>query len=80
MPRIPTWREVADFCRRNGYEKIEDVPTQGNFTDGAWIQEAINAIELSFHSPFSKRSSRLFTFSLAGKRFRLVREDRQCSA
>ena len=23
MPRIPTWREVADFCRRNGYERDE---------------------------------------------------------
>jgi hypothetical protein len=23
MPRVPTWREVADFCRRNGYERDE---------------------------------------------------------
>jgi hypothetical protein len=22
---------------------------QGNFDDGAWVQEAINAVELSFH-------------------------------
>lgn len=23
MPRIPTWREVAEFCARNGYERDE---------------------------------------------------------
>ncbi len=23
MPRVPTWREVADFCGRNGYERDE---------------------------------------------------------
>jgi hypothetical protein len=22
---------------------------QGNFADGAWVQETINAVELSFH-------------------------------
>jgi len=24
------------------------VPTRGDFTDGAWVQEAINAVEMSF--------------------------------
>ncbi len=23
MPRIPTWREVAEFCQRKGYERDE---------------------------------------------------------
>jgi hypothetical protein len=23
MPRIPTWREVTDFCQHNGYERDE---------------------------------------------------------
>ncbi len=23
MTRVPTWREVADFCQRNGYERDE---------------------------------------------------------
>jgi hypothetical protein len=23
MPRIPTWRDVMDFCQRNGYERDE---------------------------------------------------------
>jgi hypothetical protein len=23
MPRVPTWRVVAEFCRRNGYERDE---------------------------------------------------------
>lgn len=23
MPRVPTWREVSDFCQRNRYEKDE---------------------------------------------------------
>lgn len=23
MPRVPTWHEVTDFCRRNGYDQDE---------------------------------------------------------
>lgn len=23
MPRVPTWREVSEFCQRSGYEKDE---------------------------------------------------------
>jgi hypothetical protein len=45
-----SWRSLfyANLIASFLDEIIDDVPTQGDFTDGAWVQEAINAVELSF--------------------------------
>jgi len=45
-----SWRSLfyANLIASFLDEIIDDAPTQGDFTDGAWVQEAINAVELSF--------------------------------
>ncbi len=45
-----SWRSLfyANLIASFLDEIIDDAPTQGGFTDGAWVQEAINAVELSF--------------------------------
>jgi predicted dehydrogenase len=45
-----SWRSLfyANLIASFLDEIIDDVPTQGDFTDGAWVQEVINAVELSF--------------------------------
>jgi predicted dehydrogenase len=46
-----SWRSLfyANLIASFLDEVIDDVPTQGDFTDGAWVQEVINAVERSFH-------------------------------
>lgn len=46
-----SWRSLfyANLIANFLDEIIDDVPTQGDFTDGAWVQEVINAVERSFH-------------------------------
>jgi predicted dehydrogenase len=46
-----SWRSLfyANLIASFLDEIIDDVPTQGDFTDGAWVQEVINAVERSFH-------------------------------
>jgi predicted dehydrogenase len=45
-----SWRSLfyANLIANFLDEIIDDVPTQGDFTDGAWVQEVINAVEMSF--------------------------------
>ena len=45
-----SWRSLfyANLIASFLNEIIDDAPSQGDFADGAWAQEAINAVELSF--------------------------------
>jgi predicted dehydrogenase len=46
-----SWRSLfyANLIKDFIDEIFEGGENQGNFEDGAWVQEAINAVELSFH-------------------------------
>ena len=45
-----SWRTLfyANLISNFISEILDDIPTQGDFNDGAWVQEVINAVELSF--------------------------------
>ena len=47
-----SWRSLfyANLIASFLDEIIDDAPTQGDFADGAWVQEVINAVEQSFRA------------------------------
>lgn len=45
-----SWRTLfyANLTSNFATEILSNTPSQGDFTDGAWVQEVINAVEMSF--------------------------------
>jgi predicted dehydrogenase len=45
-----SWRSLfySSLVSNFAAEILSDVPSQGDFSDGAWVQEVINAVELSY--------------------------------